>query len=79
MKNNLPNIKHEDLHFACLCAGLRRRNAGLCLKCEVKQLAFKMNVGDYLPKVKAWHGGYDRPFDDGYTQAKNDILRLLEQ
>ena len=64
MKNNLPNIKHEDLHMACLCAGLRRRNAGLCLKCEIALMP--------EPDIKTY-------YYLGYRKAKNDILRLLEQ
>ena len=52
---------------ACLCAGLRRRNAGLCLKCEVKRMH------DTFPNLEL------DAYDDGYKHAKQDFLRLLEQ
>jgi hypothetical protein len=45
----------------------------------IETFEFKMNVKDYLPKVKAWMGGYDQPFDDGYAQAKKDFIDSLEQ
>ena len=70
MKNNLPNIKHEDLHFACLCAGLRRRNAGLCLKCEISMMS-DMSPEHKQESICSFYRGYDK--------AKNDVLRLLEQ
>jgi hypothetical protein len=41
------------------------------------QHEFQMNIDEYLPKVKAWQGGYDRPFDDGYAQALTDAQKLL--
>ena len=40
---------------------------------------FQMDIKDYLPKVKAWQGGYDRPFDDGYAQAKLDLRSFLSE
>ena len=74
-ENNRKILKsHQDtykemgkLHFACLCAGLRRRNAGLCLKCEVKRMH------DTFPNLEL------DAYDDGYKHAKQDFLRLLEQ
>jgi hypothetical protein len=72
MKNKLPDIKHKDLHFACLCAGLRRRNAGLCLKCEISLMPVPEMDND-LFKMES------DLFDAGFIKAKNDILRLLEQ
>ena len=44
---------------------------------EIEEMTFKMDVKDYLPKLKAWQGGYDRPFDDGYAQAKKDIINEI--
>jgi hypothetical protein len=38
---------------------------------------FQMNIDEYLPRVKAWQGGYDRPFDDGYAQALTDAQKVL--
>jgi hypothetical protein len=67
MKNKLPDIKHKDLHFACLCAGLRRRNAGLCLKCEVKRLPTE------FPDVES------DDFDLGALTFRDSVLELLEQ
>ena len=67
MKNKLPDIKHKDLHFACLCAGLRRRNAGLCLKCEIERWPTE------FPQFES------DAFDAGYRRAKQDFLRLLEK
>jgi hypothetical protein len=52
---------------ACLCSGLRRRNAWLCLKCEVKRMH------DTFPNLEL------DAYDDGYKHAKQDFLRLLEQ
>lgn len=46
---------------------------------KVEKSGFKMNVDEYLPMVKAWKGGYDVPFDDGYKTAKRDILALLHK
>ena len=52
---------------ACLCAGLRRRNAVLCLKCEIEMMP------DTFPELE------NDSFDIGFQKAKNHILRLLEQ
>ena len=57
---------------ACLCAGLRRRNAGLCLKCEISLMPVPEMDND-LFKMES------DLFDAGFIKAKNDILRLLEQ
>lgn len=48
------------------------------IRMEIENHQFKMHISDYLPKVKAWAGGYDRPFDDGYAQAREDIIKLLQ-
>ena len=45
---------------------------------EVREIEFKMDIAEYLPKVKAWQGGYDKSFNDGYAQAKKDIITHLE-
>ena len=34
---------------------------------------YNLIIEEYLPKVKSWTGGYDRPFDEGYAQAKVDL------
>ena len=52
---------------ACLCAGLRRRNAGLCLKCEVK------NIPHTNPVLES------DMYDNGLMTMKTAVLRLLEQ
>jgi hypothetical protein len=57
-------MKDKNTKPMCLCSGLRRRNAGLCLKCEVSMLQ--------NPFVEV-------NYEFGYERAKNDILRLLEQ
>jgi hypothetical protein len=51
--------------LTCLCAGLRRRNATLCLKCEISMMpdTFKELESD--------------AYDAGYHQAKNDIIDLI--
>lgn len=53
--------------LACLCAGLRRRNAPQCLKCEIAMML------DTFPEKE------DDSFDAGYHQAKNDIIELLNE
>lgn len=40
---------------------------------------FEMNIDEYLPKVKAWKGGYDTPFDNGYSQCKTDLLNDIKE
>ena len=57
-------MKDKNTKPMCLCSGLRRRNAGLCLKCEIERLP--------EPDIKTY-------YYLGYRKAKNDILRLLEQ
>ena len=48
------------------------------LRVAVENHEFKVDIEEYLPLVKAWKGGYDVPFDDGYKKAKDDILTLLK-
>jgi len=52
---------------ACLCSGLRRRNAGLCLRCEIK------NIPHTNPALES------DMYDNGLMTMKTAILRLLEQ
>lgn len=62
--------------YAVLDEFLAHREEGLRGRIEAMQ--FKMDVDEYLPKVKAWNGtNYDVPFDDGYAQCKKDIAALL--
>ena len=70
MTNHLNEVcqKHK-MNLACLCAGLRRRNAGLCLKCEIAFLPT-----DFPDRFAE----RDYSYEKGYKDAKNDILRLLE-
>ena len=56
-------MKDKNTKPMCLCSGLRRRNAGLCLKCEIERLP--------EPDIKTY-------YYLGYRKAKNDVLRLLE-
>jgi hypothetical protein len=68
MTNHLNGVCQKHLpQPACLCAGLRRRNAGLCLKCEIERWPTE------FPQFES------DAFDAGYRRAKQDFLRLLEQ
>lgn len=49
------------------------------LKEGVRETELKMNVNEYLENVKEACGNYDLAFDQGYTQAKKDILTLLQE
>lgn len=69
-----PVYKEIREHFISKMAEQRKEMTDLLEKHE-----FKMDIKDYLPKVKAWQGGYDIPFDDGYAQAKKDLLSLINQ
>lgn len=44
----------------------------------IEKHEFQMDIKEYIALVKAWKGGYDVPFDDGYSHAKKDILAALE-
>jgi hypothetical protein len=46
---------------------------------KVENLQFKMDIKYYLPMVKAWQGGYDVPFDDGFKICKKDIVNLINK
>jgi hypothetical protein len=60
-------MKDKNTKPMCLCSGLRRRNAGLCLKCEIERWPTE------FPQFES------DAFDAGYRRAKQDFLRLLEQ
>lgn len=46
---------------------------------RVSSMEFKMNIDEYLPLVKGWNGtNFDKPFDDGYRIAKENVLALLK-
>jgi len=49
-----------------------------CLKL-VEEKQFEINIDEYLPKVKEWEKGYDKPFDDGYEQFRKDIIKAINQ
>lgn len=45
---------------------------------KIEKSPFEMHVDDYLPLVKAWKGGYDVPFDDGYKKGKADAIAIIK-
>ena len=49
-----------------------------CLKL-VEEKQFEINIDEYLPKVREWEKGYDKPFDDGYEQFRKDIIKAINQ
>lgn len=44
---------------------------------KIEKHEFTIDIKEYLSKVKAWTGGYDKPFEDGCAQAKKDIIKTL--
>lgn len=81
-----PPCGQKIKHFECCLCQLPhpdilsvRQSDREALKAEIENLTLQIDIEEYLPKVRAWKGGYDVPFDDGYTQSKKDVLAILDK
>lgn len=49
-----------------------------CLQQVEKSIADNINVDDYVKRVKGWNRqSYDKPYDDGFNQAKEEIRQNI--